>query len=211
MIRELAMNTRGRWCIVPMLLLAVLALGGKSMSDLRSPSINESKQQVVDQETMQLLMILRDEQLREREPARVVEAIKRLGEMRSTSAIPDLIRLLTFKRTFEWESQSKEVVTEIQPLHIGNRYPATGALFQIGKPAIAALVELINAEEVGSVASENAIWVLTQIFREKLSDGVRYLKDAAANASSFDSKQRLSHAADRLQEEARKAKQAPQH
>lgn len=204
-MKKLSMPTQICIPVILVLSLLLLALGGEAMSDLDQRT-TESNSQPVDGETRQLLTILRDEQLREREPSKVVEAIKRLGEMRSAPAIVDLTRLLTFKQTFEWESQNDDVVVEIQPIHTGNRYPATSALSQIGKPALPELVKVIETQEPGSLAAENAIYTIAQIFREDPQNGIQYMKEAVFKAPSPDSEQRLLQAAEKIEKSLKKIK-----
>ncbi len=114
-----------------------------------------------------------DKQMRAREPGRVIEAIKRLGEMKSFVAIDGLIHLITYKRTYEWEKYGYIHFHTITTL---DRYPATGALFEIGKSSLSALKKVIETEETGSLAGENAIYTVTQIFRDSPAEGGRVLE-----------------------------------
>lgn len=181
--------------VVLVFFVALLGLGGKAMSEF----VQRSDQRVSDQEVIQLIAVIRDERLREREPSRVVQAINRLGELRAVQAIDDLISLLTFKRTFEWESQSKEVINEIQPITPGNRYPATSALAQIGEPALPALVKVLAEHESNSVASKNSAYAILTIFRENPTQGSQYLKRAAARASTPEAAERILQVARELE------------
>src|SRR5437016_8594867 len=56
-----------------------------------------------DREIARLLKIIRNEQLRTDDPDQVGAAIATLGELRATVAVDDLIKLITFKRTFPQE------------------------------------------------------------------------------------------------------------
>jgi len=175
--------------------VALLALGGKAMSEF----VQRSDQRVSDQEVNQLIAVIRDGRLRESEPSRVTQAINRLGELRAVQAIDDLVSLLTFKRTFEWESQSKEVINEIQPITPGNRYPATSALAQIGEPALPALVKVLAVHEPNSVESKNSVYAILTIFRENPTQGSQYLKRAAAKASTPEAAERILQVARKLE------------
>ena len=178
--------------IAALVTLALISIGAEGMSKLNLQSNNEN------QEQRELLTIVRDKQLLERDPERVAKAIERLGEIRSIAAINDLVDLLTFKRIFEWDSERNGIIDEPHFISITGRYPAAGALFQIGKPALPALIKVIGTEKTGSLAGENAIYTVTQIFRDSPAEGVSYLKDAAANASSAQAARRLSYAAERV-------------
>jgi hypothetical protein len=166
---------------------AGVALGGSQETAPSGPQTNSA-------EIAKLLAIVRNKELREREPKRVVEAIQRLGELRVLEAVDDLVQLITFRRTFDWERS--DMIVEIQPIHIGNRYPATSALFQIGAPALPALVEVIEQADLDSVEAKNAGDAVMSIFREDLPAASEYLRGVATRASSMQEAQRLVAAAD---------------
>jgi HEAT repeat protein len=132
-----------------------------------------------------LLAIVRDKEAQERDRERYVQAIERLGEIRSITAVDDLIELITFKRTLRSEENPWPIVIDrehpVTPLSL---YPAAGALFYIGKPALPALRRLIETSDPDSLASQNAIYTLMAIFREDPKAGVRYLQDAANQAQT---------------------------
>ena len=175
-------------------LLAIVALGGERMFESRGQIGSENE------EVKQLLTVLRDEQMRNSEPSRVVAAIKRLGEMKATTAIDDLIQLLTFKHVYEWEMSG----VDLRTTSIFRRYPATHALFQIGKPSLPALVKVIGTDERGSLASENARNTLMEIFRWNPLEGVEYLRKASLNAPTLGSGMLLSEAAEKSAEMIKK-------
>jgi hypothetical protein len=147
-------------------------------------------------EIAKLLAVLRDAEVRKMHPEQVVSAIQRLGEMRAVEAIDDLVGLLTFARRFEWERD--DAIIEIQPITPGNRYPASEALFEIGRPALPALVKVIELNKLDSLPGQNALFAIRNIFRENLSEGVKYLKSAAEASATPDSAQNLSRAAGSL-------------
>lgn len=192
MRKNMVLTIQARIPITAMIALALLISMGQTLAQYKQQSTGEG------QESMQLLTILRDEQIREREPERVIKAIEHLGQMKSIAAIDDLVQLLTFKQSFPWKNRNLDIVEEDHPITPLSRYPAAGALFQIGKPALPALIKVIETEETGSLAGENAIYTVTQIFRDSPTKGVEYLRDAAANASSPQAARRLSGAAARV-------------
>jgi hypothetical protein len=154
------------------------------------------------EEVGKLIAVLRDAEVRKDHPEKVVSAIQRLGEMRATEAIDDLIQLLTFARKFDWESPDDKMIVEIQLIHTGNRFPATSALFQIGRPALPALVKVIELDSLGSLKGQNAMFAIQGIFSDDLSGGVKYLEEAAQASSNADSAQRLIQAATQLKQPA---------
>jgi hypothetical protein len=183
--------------VVILPLLVSLALREQDVTAEGTQSGTASKQQPVVEEVRQLIKMLRDERLRMSEPERVVQAIERLGRMRSVEAIDDLKALLTFRRTFEWErGRPGDMYVELQLMTTDGRYPAVGALFQIGRPSLPTLVSVIQAHEPSSLETENAIFTVMLIYREEPSEGVEYLRKAATKVSSSEEAQRLLDAAE---------------
>lgn len=180
-----------RISIAALSVLTLLISVGQVLSQDKQPSMSKN------QEGVQLLNILHDEELRVREPERFTKAIERLGEIKSVESIEDLVQLLTFRRNIEPERIGDVIVGEryISPV---NYYPAVGALFSIGKSSVPALTKVIEKEEIGSLASKNAIYTVTQIFRDTPSEGVEYLREAATKTASSQAAQRLSYASEKL-------------
>jgi hypothetical protein len=202
MKRRFVANARTRISVVILLLLVPLVLGKHTMAALKVQSVDTSKWQSVNQDVTQLIAILRDERLRKSEPEHVVQVIQRLGQMRAVEAIDDLIVLLAFKQPLEWEKEEpSDFYAEISAIGPDRRYPAIGALFQIGKPALPALINVIATHENGSLESENALYTIFAILREEPpSAWVEYLRESAAHASSPEATQRLLHAAESAEE-----------
>lgn len=175
------------------------------MSKLRTQFGDESRRQASNEEVERLLTIVRDERLRQSEPDRVAQAIKRLGELKSTGAINDLIRLLIFKRTFEWEAC--DMINEIHLTTASERYPAVGALIEIGKPSLPALIDVIGAHDSNSLESRNAWEAVMIVFRDTPTRAVTLLRKAAAKSPSPQSAQRVSYAGDKADELVKKLMQ----
>jgi hypothetical protein len=134
-----------------------------------------------------LIGILRDGKLRQSERKKVVGAIIKLGDMRSVAAIDDLVKLLNFKRTFP---QDKDVdVTESHPISLTGRYPAGGALLQIGKPALAALVKVIESHKCSDVESQVASETIIGILRDNYAEAAKFLREIAAKSAFAETKQ----------------------
>jgi len=137
----------------------------------------------------ELLLILRDKQMQQSQPDRVIGAIKQLGELKSADSIDDLIALITFRQKFDWEDINQGGIVYSQPPHLISaleHYPAAGALFRIGKPSIPALIKLIESNPADSLESLNAHTTIMIIFRDNPREGVRVLRKALAKATSQD-------------------------
>ena len=72
------------------------------------------------------------------------------------------------------------------------RFPAVNALYLIGKPALPALVKVIENFDEQDLMSRNARYTMVVIFSGKLSEGVEYVTQAASKSSSALGSQRLS-------------------
>lgn len=168
----------------------------KAVSEIRPQAKHEELKQFINVEVKQpggkevkeLLTTIRDEQLRQNNPERVIQAITQLGERRGVEASDDLTQLLTFKRSLESD------VTQIRS-HFDDLYPARSALFLIGKPSLPALIKAIESHESDSLASENAINTIMAIYQDSPSEGVEHLREAS-KSSSPEGSQRLLKAAE---------------
>ena len=141
--------------------------------DQSQPAVSSDAINQVDK----LRAIVRDKQTQKREPKRVIAAITDLGNLRATSAIGDLIKVLTFRQTFDHEDE--EEISLITP---GNRFPAIEALFKIGMPALPALTKVVASSGSKSTRAQNAVYTVMVIFREHPEDGVAYLEEQASHA-----------------------------
>lgn len=122
----------------------------------------------------ELIGILRDKGLQKIDPDKVVHAIRELGDSKSISAIPDLIALLGFRRHYPSDDAKDDV--ESHPETWTGRYPAGGALFQIGEPAIPALIKVIQNRRCEEIESQVAIEAVRGIFRDKIKEGLDDLR-----------------------------------
>ena len=73
-------------------------------------------------------------------------------------------------------------------------YPATTALFQIGKPALPALLDVLAAE-TSPVVRQKALETLMDISREDPVSGVKLMRDSAATRRGKAAQARLLDAA----------------
>lgn len=130
-----------------------------------------------------------------------INAIKRLGNAKVKRATALLIKYLDYEdkaevlRTKPKTINGVTVITEQNDLSLSERYPATGALFQIGESALPALVKVIENEEPNSLKSQNALYAVQQIFVEDWLKAVLYLEKAAAESKNPDGSERLQRAA----------------
>lgn len=154
-------------------------------------------------ELSKLTAIVRDARLQETDPDRLVQAIRRLGEMKAVEAVDDLARLLTFRNWYPWEKDPHEPKIEVRLLGTGDRYPAIRALQLIGPPALPTLVKVIEAHKPDSLETQNVMEVIILLSRYERSRYVRTLKDAAAMAPSREAAERLLKAAETLKESKR--------
>lgn len=141
-------------------------------------------------EVRPLIHILRDRKLQKTDPEQVKQAVARLGEMRCAAAADDLAAALTFEYRFNWEGTR----IRLQPIFTSTRFPATGALAQIGEPALPALAKVIEANPPGSLMTRNATYTVKFIFREAAGRAKEYLTTAAEKATSRQSRSRLRQA-----------------
>jgi hypothetical protein len=177
----------------PLTILAVCIVLGIGMKGLAT----QEQDPYTDQEIARLLKIIRNEQLRIEDPEKVGAAIATLGELRAEAAVDDLIKLITFKRTFPQDNVPNGIIVEFHTILRDGRYPAVGSLFAIGKPSLLPLVNLISDYDSKSLESVNALTAVMLIFREEPQAGVQYLKDAAEKASYPLQRQRLLSAAEK--------------
>ncbi len=135
--------------------------------------------------------VLRDPDLLRRDPDRVVKAMQQLGERRAVEAIPELTTLLGFRYWYDWEKERPIRYGGRHYIFIGSRYPATSALFQIGKPALPALLKVVETHHFDAIESRNARYTIRVIFRDEPPQADMFFKEAAAKASTDEAKQRL--------------------
>lgn len=171
--------------LVQALLIALAALCGLTSQQARGQcDLNAD-------EVKPLIQVLRDKELQKKEPDRVRQAIKRLGELRCAAAADDLAALLTFQYRFDWEGTR----IRLHPIFTTTRYPATGALAQIGEPSLAALVKVIEENPPDSLMARNATYTVKSIFRDHPEKAEGYLTHAAEKATTPQSQSRLRQAA----------------
>jgi hypothetical protein len=157
-----------------------------------------------DKTISNLLTIIRDEQLQQRDPDLVLKIILQLEAMKAVQAVDDLVRLLTFKHSYYCDyckGESTDTFNEEEhSIWLPQHYPAIGALFKIGKPALPALIKVIESNEVDSLPSKNAVYTVESIFSQNYLEGAEYLREMATKASFTYEAHRLLEAAQQLQD-----------
>ena len=153
-----------------------------------------------DEKVRTLLEIVGDTSLQQTAPDRVIQAIQELGRLKAKEGAQSLVKLLAFKRTWPGEHSADGTITEIHTLTPASRYPAVGALMEIGKGSLPALLKAIETHESSSLETENAMEVILYLSRDEASEMYDRLKAAAAKASTTEGSERLLKAANTLRE-----------
>jgi hypothetical protein len=115
------------------------------------------------------------------QPDCAIAALEILGHEHATSYIPQIVKFLAFKRKFDWEGTG----FNIRPVTELGHYPAAMALFEIGKPALPALLAVATEEKPDSVKFNNAVSTIMLIHRDQVPAGVRFLRQAALNQNDL--------------------------
>ena len=122
-------------------------------------------------------------------------ALRRLGERKYLEAVPVALRYLDFRRE-PTEAEKHGLAS------MNSWYPATIALFEIGKPALPYLVDLL-ATKTTEVVRKNALETVMDISSDDFVSGVRLIRAAAEKVRGNDS--RLSEEEVRLTQASREA------
>jgi hypothetical protein len=152
-----------------------------------------------EEEVAELIDAIRDSSIQESNPNLVARAILRLGDLKATEAIDDLVALLRFRVWLPYEKDPNAPKSEDHIVTPARRYPAISALREIGPPALPALFKVIESHEPDSLETQNAMEVIIFLSRYERPAYVQKLKDAAADATSVETVQRLLKAAETLE------------
>jgi hypothetical protein len=74
----------------------------------------------------------------------------------------------------------------MRPVSELDHYPAANALFEIGKPALPALLTVATEEKPDSLKFKNAVSTIMLIYRDESSQGVHFLRQAALKQIDYD-------------------------
>lgn len=123
----------------------------------------------------QLVEFLAQKDVLTRDPECAAVALELLGHEHAEDHISEIVQFLTFRRKFYWEGTG----FIMRPVGEIEHYPAATALFEIGKPALPALLSVAAEGPNDSLKFRNAVNTIMDIHREHLPDGVRFLRRAA--------------------------------
>jgi hypothetical protein len=134
-------------------------------------------------------------------PDCIFYAMDQIGLKHYAPAVKTLIKYLDYRVPEDPAKARWPVVMRFRML--SDIYPATGALFDIGKPAIPDLVASIADPDTSDVARSNAIEALFWIHREDVSEAVALLNRASKESKDWQASQRLMDAARRMADKCR--------
>lgn len=164
---------------------------------VKEESEREKQQREEKQELMGALV---NEKLRTDDPDKLKEVIKKVGQKKIVDAIPYLIDLLDFRYiSFHERTQS-----HYRSLSEYENYPATEALYYIKKPALPALIKVIETEEEDSLKSKNALTVIQTIFSDEVPKGIEFLEKSTLESATTTGHLRLLKATQKTKEFYRK-------
>lgn len=198
-------------------LVASLGIGVISQTDknVNNRSENESNFQGYDKEAKRLVDIL---EKREKTREVLIDTIQKLKPISNEKTIPILIKYLDYDRHPNYKnkleiSQKQSPDLKIDPLEethwndkaklISWRYPATEVLIKISKPSLPALIKVIEDADTESIKTQNALYTIQQIFRDDLSEAIKYLEGAKISSATEEGKQRLSDATENTKTKCR--------
>jgi hypothetical protein len=147
----------------------------------------EAVQDSRKQDIAELIAVLRDKSVRDQDPKHLKDVIRKLGALKAAEACDDLAALLAFRWTEHPDFSTGS--------HEGDGYWAKEALFEIGKPALPALVKAIESHGSDTIDSKNAVETVMLIHRDNRAEGPVLLRQAARKAQSPLATQRLNTAA----------------
>jgi len=122
-------------------------------------------------------------------------ALRELGEQRYLEGIQVVLRHFDFQRDL-----TPSEIGGVTNINRGFLYPATSALFGMGKPALPYILDLLAAE-TNALRRRNALEAVRDICRDDYVAGVRLVRSAAEKVRGDDA--RLTQAEIRLNEASR--------
>src|SRR5581483_5793866 len=99
-----------------------------------------------EEELARLHAIVSDAKVRANDPERVIGALERLADLGDSGAIDELVHFLTFRKAYPWE-KDPTVKPSSSLTGPSTRYPAVGALMNIGERSLPALIKVIETHE----------------------------------------------------------------
>lgn len=209
-----------RYSRIPIINMTVVSLIGvalflgmgsliASVSSQEGAQTNQAREKPMQKEEQSWVEVLRNRQLQRTRPEEVLEAIDELGKIArlrgisSTQTIKSLVEYLDVHQDSLVRANAEKfsppgLVFEPHLIVSEERYPAVVVLMHVRKPALPILVEAIESNEIGSVASNNAIFVVKYNFREDFNNAAEHLREAAELSKSEQARQRLLLAVDKI-------------
>lgn len=135
----------------------------------------------------ELVAFLEQKDVLTHQPDCTVAALEILGNQQAVDYIPQIVNFLGFRRKFYWEGTG----FNIRPVTELGHYPAAMALFEIGKPALPALLAVAAQEKHDSLRFNNAVNTIMLIHRDHASCGVRFLRQAALQQDNYERRANL--------------------
>lgn len=168
-----------------MTVITILTLPGFAFASMpRCEALAGSSQE-------QLIQFLKDGQRGNADANCTEYALRRLANEKVHEAIPVLTAYLGFRRP---ETDREKMGMGGALGTIGNDFPASFALSQMGRAALPALVHVIETESSDPQVHQNGIYTIMRIFHYDVS-GIQFLTRSAGTAKSADSQGRLATAA----------------
>ena len=126
----------------------------------------------------QLIEFLDHQKTARTDPVCIEHAIEELGSRKKARSVPILISFLDFAAPLSPEQESAQMM--ISSSHYGSRYKAVEALFRIGEPAVAQLMEVVRDRSVSPIRLKNAVRAYLDIRRENPNGALKRLVSAVA-------------------------------
>ncbi len=175
------------------ILLSLVYLGGQFIFAQNLP-IREKQTEMSKNE--EIISKLSDDNLKLNHQDEFVEIFEKIGGLKIKQAIPQLLNLIDYRVEDKWENSP----VGFRLISKSSKYPALGALIQIGDSSVPGLIEIIENEKADSIKSENALYAIQQIHLADLFKCILLLEEAST-------KSKFPNGSERLQIAASKTKQ----
>ncbi len=142
---------------------------------------------LIKESDAQQIQFLKDAKRVPEETACIIYAIKNLG----SDKYHDAIAILTTYLDFE-DARKSDINSPI----IARVYPATDALYGMGKQSLPALLKVLSSEKPSQKAQDNAVYTIMMIHGTNMPQGVKLIKTAADHAETSIAKEYLNKAAE---------------
>ncbi len=167
-------------------------IGTKGVGEPAQAEVADGCNSENDPEIKELISRLRDREMKLKSSEKTFDAMRVLGNIRCAEAAPAIAENIDLEKKFPSISKNKDsvVVEDWDIVSLWKRYPAMGALLEIGKPALPELLKIIENEPADSVRSTNALITLQSIFSMS-PEAVAYLENAETKTNTKEVRERL--------------------